>query len=716
MGVHKSVPMDDWGFEETTPSAPVQNGTSGAADWGWGESGNATKENKENNAWGTTDSDSKEHDNPYKGKSNGFTDHNRPPRENNDWGERRPPRDRRGNDERGSRPPRNDNWGGNNASESKGWGSNQDSGSNPWGDEKPKRDNSDWGERRAPRERRDNNEHGSRPPRSDNWGNNKTSESNEWGNNKDSESNAWGNDKPKRDNDNNWGGENNEGFGDGEERAPNTYAPEIGEDACVFVESGIAPGLNFKKFDSIQVNVTGKDVPPKADSFDAMNLNEKLLNNIKSQKYTEPTPCQKYSIPSLIKRRDIMCCAQTGSGKTAAFLLPILHNMVDDGTERAEFDKCQKPQAIILCPTRELVIQTYDNAIMLGKGCNLRYVMIYGGTSNRHQFSHLEAGANIVIATPGRLTDLIQKRKVDLTDTKYIVLDEADRMLDMGFSTEVKRFMALCIKSDRQVMMFSATFPKEIQKMAAEFLSQEYIFVAIGIVGSANPDIKQTVLEVAKSEKLDKLKEILQEREDKKVIIFVKMKKNADFLAAKLSVLKMKATSIHGDRYQEQREEALKDFMSGRHKVLVATSVASRGLDIPAVDAVINYDMPDEIQDYVHRIGRTARVGNVGEAIAFIDSEQDNALFLGLVRTLTDSQQEVPQWLSDAIGGGMGSAAPGFEAARDIREYSEAPQIDLNEAAKVVPSGSNGNMDWGEPAASTTPAVNTQGDGDDDWF
>ena len=234
------------------------------------------------------------------------------------------------------------------------------------------------------------------------------------------------------------------------------------------------------------------------------------------------------------------------------------------------------------------------------------------------------------MATPGRLLDFVDKGKIGFGKLKYLVLDEADRMIDQGFLPEIRKLMAkegMPPKSSKQMLMFSATFPVEVQKLAAEFLADDYLFLAVGVVGAANSDVEQRLVQVEKFQKRKKLDEVLGGCEIKdRTIIFVEQKTTADFLAAYLSQNNYRATSIHGDRYQSQREEALRDFRKGTMPVLVATSVASRGLDIKDVRHVINYDLPKEVDDYVHRIGRTGRVGNLGMATSFYDSAQDKVI------------------------------------------------------------------------------------------
>jgi len=278
------------------------------------------------------------------------------------------------------------------------------------------------------------------------------------------------------------------------------------------------------------------------------------------------------------------------------------------------------------------------------------------------------AGCNILVATPGRLKQFIKEGHVSLEKVQFFILDEADRMLDMGFMPDVNEIVAALPPKDKRVSgMFSATFPDAIQKAAEAFLN-DHIFVAIGVVGGACKDVKQTFIECERNEKRTKLMEILENiTPDDKVVIFCASKKGADFLATFLSTKNMSSTSIHGDRLQSQRETALREFTNGTRKILVATAVAARGLDIPKVSIVVNYDLPSEIDEYVHRIGRTGRVGHIGKAISFYDAGQDGALVAQLVAILSGAGQEVPDFLqSGSGGGGFGGDSLGF-ASTDAR-------------------------------------------------
>merc|ERR1712156_1270522 len=375
--------------------------------------------------------------------------------------------------------------------------------------------------------------------------------------------------------------------------------PEASEDSLF--ELGIACGINFEKFDKIPVKVSGENAPSPIPTFESMGLREHLLGNIKKSGYLKPTPIQKTAIPCIMANRDLMGCAQTGSGKTAAFLVPIIHKILEDGADPHTGEEPQKPEAIVVAPTRELAIQIKEEARKFSSGTVIKPVVAYGGTSVGFQLSNLFKGCNILIATPGRLLDFVEKGKVSFANVKYLVLDEADRMLDRGFLPDITKIAcheSMPKKGERKTLMFSATFPDTVQHMALDFL-QDYLFLTIGIVGGASKDVTQTVFEVEKFSKREKLLELLKEVGTEKTLVFVETKRNADFLASALSSEGFPTTSIHGDRLQRERETALSDFKNGTCPVLVATAVAARGLDIKGVAHVVNYDMPKDIDEYI---------------------------------------------------------------------------------------------------------------------
>ncbi|XP_034410963.1 probable ATP-dependent RNA helicase DDX4 [Cyclopterus lumpus] len=451
---------------------------------------------------------------------------------------------------------------------------------------------------------------------------------------------------------------------DGERPRVTYVPPTLPEDeASIFAH--YERGINFDKYDDIMVDVSGSNPPQAIMTFDEAALCESLRKNINKSGYVKPTPVQKHGIPIISAARDLMACAQTGSGKTAAFLLPILQKLMADGVAASSFSEQQEPEAIIVAPTRELINQIYLEARKFAFGTCVRPVVVYGGVSTGHQIRDIFRGCNVLCGTPGRLLDVIGRGKVGLTKLRYLVLDEADRMLDMGFEPDMRRLVAspgMPSKENRQTLMFSATYPEDIQRMAADFLKTDYLFLAVGVVGGACSDVEQTFIQVTKFSKREQLLDILKTTGTERTMVFVETKRQADFIATYLCQEKVLTTSIHGDREQREREQALADFRFGKCPVLVATSVAARGLDIPDVQHVVNFDLPNNIDEYVHRIGRTGRCGNTGKAVSFYDPDADCQLARSLVTVLSKAQQEVPSWLEESAFSSAG--AVGFNPPR----------------------------------------------------
>ncbi|XP_076440930.1 ATP-dependent RNA helicase DDX4-like [Babylonia areolata] len=472
---------------------------------------------------------------------------------------------------------------------------------------------------------------------------------------------------------------------DGEKPRELYIPPEV--DESMLFKMSIHQGINFDKYDNIEVLVTGNNRVTPISSFEEAGLLPTFLKNVKQSGYTKPTPIQKHAIPAVLAGRDLMGCAQTGSGKTAAFLLPVLTAMVTRGLESSEYSQQKEPQAVVVAPTRELASQIYVEALKFSNGTSVEPAVVYGGTDKRYQRSRIMKGANLVVGTPGRLLDFIGENTISLEKVQYLILDEADRMLDLGFEPDIRKLvdtMGMPPKSQRQTLMFSATFKEEIQRLASDFLNN-YLFITVGIVGGACSDVTQTFLEVNQLQKREHLCEILNEMGTQRVLVFVGQKRNADFLASYLSQSGYPTTSIHGDRLQREREEALRAFKKGNSSVLIATNVAARGLDIPDVAHVINYDMPSDIDEYVHRIGRTGRCGNLGKATSFYNHQTDSSLLGHLVRILAEAKQEVPDWLSDyadAYGGGGGDRrGNGRFASKDIRPRGKFSTGGTNDGA-----------------------------------
>lgn len=423
-----------------------------------------------------------------------------------------------------------------------------------------------------------------------------------------------------------------------------------------------------------------------------------------------------------------MACSMTGSGKTAAFLLPIIDYLLHEEEPPQLLNSVTVfPRALIVAPTRELVLQTYQWGEKFTKGTDVTSRRLYGKLSTAFCKSHLRerGGTHVLSATPGRLKDFLEKGWISLNFLKFVVLDEADRMLDMGFSNDVQFiFGRMSDQYDRQVMMFSATFPNEVQQLASSYLKKNYLFLTVGVVGAACSDVEQKIVlvnspneEGRNIDKDDALMEILMDLRDgkgsltKKVLIFVEMKRKADCLGMELCEQEFSSTTIHGDREQPEREQALRDFKRGRHMLLVATSVAARGLDIPEVDIVINYDIPSEIDSYVHRIGRTGRCGNKGKAISFYDPASDSGLARSLVETLEQAGQSVPDFLSKDGGGGFGGG--GSRANRDIR--SNQPRYRQTYGRGGEENEENDGFMQSAQNVEQTESWQGGGGGDDGW-
>ncbi|KAH6987600.1 P-loop containing nucleoside triphosphate hydrolase protein [Ilyonectria sp. MPI-CAGE-AT-0026] len=449
-------------------------------------------------------------------------------------------------------------------------------------------------------------------------------------------------------------------------------------------------GINFEKYDDIPVEASGTDVPEAVTQFSTPPLDEHLCRNIELAHYKVPTPVQKYSIPIVMGGRDLMACAQTGSGKTGGFLFPILSQAFINGPSAVpagaagQFGRQRKayPTSLILAPTRELVSQIYEESRKFAYRSWVRPCVVYGGADIGSQLRQIERGCDLLVATPGRLVDLIERGRISLCNIKYLVLDEADRMLDMGFEPQIRRIVEgedMPGVQDRQTLMFSATFPRDIQMLARDFL-KDYVFLSVGRVGSTSENITQKVEYVEDVDKRSVLLDILHTHAGGLTLIFVETKRMADSLSDFLINQSFPATSIHGDRTQRERERALEFFRNGRCPILVATAVAARGLDIPNVTHVVNYDLPTDIDDYVHRIGRTGRAGNTGIATAFFN-RGNRGVVRELLELLKEANQEVPAFLEtiareSSFGGGgrgggrsRGGGGRGGSANRDFRKF-----------------------------------------------
>ena len=360
--------------------------------------------------------------------------------------------------------------------------------------------------------------------------------------------------------------------------------------------------------------------PAATTTFAELSLAEPLLRALNEKSYTIPSPIQAGSIPYLLQGRDLIGIAQTGTGKTAAFALPILQRLAAHPAPATP----RRPRALILAPTRELAAQIGQSFAAYGKFLNLRHTVVFGGVGVHPQVQALARGVDIVVATPGRLQDLERQKAVYLDKVEVFVLDEADRMLDLGFVHEIKRIITK-LPPKRQSLLFSATMPLAIQELASSLVHNP-ARVEVTPVASTVERIQQHVAFVDRGQKVKLLAHKIGEQTEGLVLVFVRMKHMANKLVEQLAKEEIRAEAIHGNKSQGARQRALENFRSGRSRVLVATDIAARGIDVKGISLVVNFDLPEEPESYVHRIGRTARAGSDGIAIAFCDSSERNLL------------------------------------------------------------------------------------------
>jgi ATP-dependent RNA helicase RhlE len=354
-------------------------------------------------------------------------------------------------------------------------------------------------------------------------------------------------------------------------------------------------------------------------SFQVLGLTPKILQAVKEAGYTEPTPIQTAAIPPILAGHDLIGIAQTGTGKTAAFTLPMLNKLAGSIA-----DGRRGTRALVIAPTRELVLQIEENVKIYGKHLPFRVATVFGGVGENPQINALRAGTHLIIACPGRLLDLMGRRCADFSQLQYLVLDEADRMLDMGFLPSIRQIVR-SLPQQRQTLLFSATLSKEIESLTHEFQRAPKL-VQIGRRSNPAETVTQLVYEVPKHLKTSLLVHLLGEPGMDMVLVFTRMKHAADRLARQLEQKGIHTATLHSNRSQNQRLRALKDFKSGAVRVLVATDIAARGIDVDGISHVVNYDFPMHVEDYVHRIGRTGRANAVGDAISFVTNEDHGEL------------------------------------------------------------------------------------------
>lgn len=410
-------------------------------------------------------------------------------------------------------------------------------------------------------------------------------------------------------------------------------------------------------------------------TFKDLGLSEPLLKAVSKKGYNEPTPIQEKAIPHVMNRKDVLASAQTGTGKTAGFTLPMLHIL-----SREETPKGKRPiRALILTPTRELAAQIQDNILDYSVFLDIRSMVIFGGVNQNPQVATLRKGVDILVATPGRLLDLYQQKALSLSQVEFFVLDEADRMLDMGFVRDINRIMQL-MPERRQNLLFSATFSGEIKKLASGILRNPEMVEATPEQTTAEK-VEQLIYKVDQKKKPEILIKLIEEGDWQQVLVFTRTKHGANRLSEKLEKSGITSAAIHGNKSQSARTKALDNFKEGKVRILVATDIAARGLDIPLLPHVVNYELPNVPEDYVHRIGRTGRAGASGEAISLVSADEISYL-RGIERLL---EERLP---SEIIAGYEPDPNASTEPPEPRRNFGRSPRSNNDR-----PTSGGGNRD-----------------------
>ena len=433
-------------------------------------------------------------------------------------------------------------------------------------------------------------------------------------------------------------------------------------------------------------------------SFSNLGLCAELLRAIKEEGYTTPTPIQAKSIPVILSKKDVLAAAQTGTGKTAGFTLPLLQRLKTAYNK----DKKSHVRALILTPTRELAAQVAQSVETYGKYLPFKSAVIFGGVGINPQISLLKKGVDIVIATPGRLLDLISQNCLDLTKVEFFVLDEADRMLDMGFINDIKKVLAILPK-ERQNLLFSATFSEDIRKLADGLLNSP-VLIETAVANSTSHKVEQTVHLVDRERKKELLLHLVNKNNWKQVLVFTRTKHGANKLSEALVKDGITSAAIHGNKSQGARTKALDDFKAGNVRVLVATDIAARGIDIDNLPHVINFELPNIAEDYVHRIGRTGRAGNEGEAISLVCVDEHDYLF-GIEKLIKQKIRKIetigfkvdPNIKAEPIGnrGNRGNSSNQNRTAKPKEANSNSKRsfgkkrVEENSSSSAKPRGNN---------------------------
>ncbi len=414
--------------------------------------------------------------------------------------------------------------------------------------------------------------------------------------------------------------------------------------------------------------------------FENLNVIDPLQRALIKEGYTTPTPIQAQAIPHLLKGEDLMGIAQTGTGKTAAFVLPVLQRMV----EEKKVSVPGAPRVLVLAPTRELAAQIDQSFATYGQFLRFKHTAVYGGVKQGPQVRALSRGVDTLVATPGRLLDLMDQGYIKLKDVEYFILDEADRMLDMGFANDVRKIVSTLPKK-RHSLFFAATMSQEVGKLAGKFLTNP-VRIEVAPQATMVESVEQRILFVDQNNKDALLQGLLKQNNFKRVLVFTRTKRRADKVASMLYKNRIRADSIHGDKSQNQRTQALNSFKSGRVQVLVATDIAARGIDVEDISHVINYDLPNEAESYVHRIGRTGRAGANGTAYSFCAADERN--FLREIEKLIKMRIELMdhRYHSEQAKNAVGAAAkPASKGSRSRRAPRNARQENVRRSGPRKP-------------------------------
>ncbi len=438
-------------------------------------------------------------------------------------------------------------------------------------------------------------------------------------------------------------------------------------------------------------------------NFEDFNLSKPLLRAIEARGYEVATPIQVDAIPQVMKGGDLVGCAQTGTGKTAAFALPTLHRLLTAGKRNPPAKEPRKIRVLVLAPTRELTAQVGESFAVYGKFTKLRHAVIYGGVSQVPQVRKLRSGVDTLIATPGRLLDLINQGHVDLSHVEILIFDEADQMLDMGFIHDLRRIESH-VPAKRQTLMFSATMPQEIRKLADQWLNQPANVRTART--SAPAEIEQSVYFVDRRKKVRLLEQFLINTAGGRTLVFSRTKHGADKIVRQLQKGKIRATAIHGNKSQSARKRALDQFKSQSPPVLIATDVAARGLDIKDVEHVINYDLPETPETYVHRIGRTGRAGASGRAVSFCKSDEVFQLrgIERLTRRKLDIALDLPDLTSHVAPEPTVGSGKSSQKGRSSQKGKKKPHWQKGGRAKSAASPANGRKRSATANGQSTPA------------